>query len=839
MESNKTYNITVENDSDILVTVSTIATVEFADNSTNIGGGAAVFAGLVGDAAQFRTIDAGDSNITVTQVGDTIDIGLNPTSMTTGTILPSAHLTYDLGSPTQAWSSVYVGPGSLYIDGTKVLGSAVSGDIDITTDLGQNLNIQAGNDMTFIVSGPGEISMQSNIINLGFVGLGESTVNVAGTVDVTGEVQVGSTHMLDGSLEFTGFNQNGVIKTEGAAYLFAETETMYVGSFADFTQIQGSIITGNLTGSVTGTVSSLANHTTDNLAEGSNEYYTDAKVDARIPTTVSSFVNDSGYATSFYVDTSISNLIDSSPAALDTLNELAQALGDDPNFASTVNQSISEKLNTADFAPDFDLRLSTKTTDDLTEGSNLYHTTDRVRQAISMNSTNPEELSYDPITGVFSYVSPSVVTAANAITIEVRNHSGVTIEKGDAVYISGYLTDKVLVEHAQANVAGKWPATGLASGTMTNNTDGLVTVGGEIVGTDTTGFVVGDVVYLGSTPGEITNIRPSSANVEVQNIGKVARSHATGIIVVNGSGRANDVPNLDHLTVFIGNNTGYQKRRLVVDDILDIDTITAPPQAGQALVWDAVNLVWEPGDTAGVSHLNQLVDVSISGPGPQISQALVWNGNTWTNDYVSAYVADINYIGNVDTSGAAGGYQLTYNPISSQWEATAPSIGSISNATDVDYNSFGPPSQGHVLTWQQGPQAWVPAYPQSPPSQPLDLVASDVGYFFGPPMPSQVLTWHPMFNMWMPEFPQAPYITLQDVINNNSRSTSTATIPFYYNNQSEFPDSTTYHGAMAHSHVDGAMYFAHAGYWEELANKSYVDTQLGDISTALTAILGA
>lgn len=44
-----------------------------------------------------------------------------------------------------------------------------------------------------------------------------------------------------------------------------------------------------------------------------------------------------------YTDTAIANLVDSSPATLDTLNELAAALGDDANFATTVTNSLSEK----------------------------------------------------------------------------------------------------------------------------------------------------------------------------------------------------------------------------------------------------------------------------------------------------------------------------------------------------------------------------------------------------------------------------------------------------------------------------------------------------------------
>ena len=44
-----------------------------------------------------------------------------------------------------------------------------------------------------------------------------------------------------------------------------------------------------------------------------------------------------------YTDTAISNLVDSAPGALDTLNELAAALGDDANFSTTVTNSIALK----------------------------------------------------------------------------------------------------------------------------------------------------------------------------------------------------------------------------------------------------------------------------------------------------------------------------------------------------------------------------------------------------------------------------------------------------------------------------------------------------------------
>lgn len=49
-------------------------------------------------------------------------------------------------------------------------------------------------------------------------------------------------------------------------------------------------------------------------------------------------------ATKGYVDAEVANLVDSAPASLDTLNELAAALNDDSNFATTTNNAIAARL---------------------------------------------------------------------------------------------------------------------------------------------------------------------------------------------------------------------------------------------------------------------------------------------------------------------------------------------------------------------------------------------------------------------------------------------------------------------------------------------------------------
>ncbi len=60
--------------------------------------------------------------------------------------------------------------------------------------------------------------------------------------------------------------------------------------------------------------------------------------------TASAGDNDTSVASTAFVRQEITSLVDSAPAAMDTLNELAAALGDDENFSTTVNTNIAAKL---------------------------------------------------------------------------------------------------------------------------------------------------------------------------------------------------------------------------------------------------------------------------------------------------------------------------------------------------------------------------------------------------------------------------------------------------------------------------------------------------------------
>jgi hypothetical protein len=63
--------------------------------------------------------------------------------------------------------------------------------------------------------------------------------------------------------------------------------------------------------------------------------------------TITLSINTNTIASQAYVNQAIANLVDTSPALLDTLNEIAAAINDDPNFSTTVTTAIATALSTS------------------------------------------------------------------------------------------------------------------------------------------------------------------------------------------------------------------------------------------------------------------------------------------------------------------------------------------------------------------------------------------------------------------------------------------------------------------------------------------------------------
>ena len=81
----------------------------------------------------------------------------------TGNLVPSANNTYSLGSLSSVWKDVFVGPGSLYVNGQKVIEDD-SGTITFSADTNQNLSIVTAGSGDIELTSGGDIQLKSNIV---------------------------------------------------------------------------------------------------------------------------------------------------------------------------------------------------------------------------------------------------------------------------------------------------------------------------------------------------------------------------------------------------------------------------------------------------------------------------------------------------------------------------------------------------------------------------------------------------------------------------------------------------------------------------------------------------
>lgn len=116
----------------------------------------------------------------------------------------------------------------------------------------------------------------------------------------------------------------------------------------------------------------------DGIEEGANKV-----------TKVSELQNDSGFVTEADVNQAINDLVGAAPEALDTLKELADALGDDPDFAGTITRKITaltEQLNAEKAARESaDTLIDTKLNQEI---ANRQQADDLVKGMVDAEITN-------------------------------------------------------------------------------------------------------------------------------------------------------------------------------------------------------------------------------------------------------------------------------------------------------------------------------------------------------------------------------------------------------------------------------------------------------------------
>jgi len=147
-----------------------------------------------------------------------------------------------------------------------------------------------------------------------------------------------------------------------------------------------------------------------------------------------------------------------------------------------------------------------------------------------------------------------------AIAFTGVNDEGTTLTKGDVVYVKGVSGNRPTVSLAACDDPAKMSAFGfVADGSIPNGEPVRIATFGRLNGVDTSAFSLGDTLYVqtgsGGVSGSYTNVAPTGSGNLLQNIGKVAKVDASGLIRVGGAGRTNATPNLDKGYLFIGNDS--------------------------------------------------------------------------------------------------------------------------------------------------------------------------------------------------------------------------------------------------------------------------------------------
>lgn len=162
-----------------------------------------------------------------------------------------------------------------------------------------------------------------------------SMVYVNGADFTINAMQNGSGDLVIGRYENAAQKKHIVSTRAGVAELYHDNSKKLN------TAAGGIDVTGNIT--VSGTVDGV-DVAALNLTAASLSSVNGSLANGVTATTQSASDNSTKVATTAYTDTAIANLVDSSPSALNTLNELAAALGDDANFSTTVTNSIATKM---------------------------------------------------------------------------------------------------------------------------------------------------------------------------------------------------------------------------------------------------------------------------------------------------------------------------------------------------------------------------------------------------------------------------------------------------------------------------------------------------------------
>lgn len=224
-------------------------------------------------------------------------------------------------------------------------------------------------------------------------------------LDSAGECEVPSVVLADpGRLYFAVYGTNGDVKR--------------TSELMEYTIVEGALV--GTTVPPEDPVQSLADQLVEMVA---NKAPLDSPALTGTPTapTAAAGTNTTQIATTAFVAAAVAALVDSAPETLNTLEELAAALGDDPNFSATVMELIGKKAPASELAAHIADTVKHITADERTAwnthaADTVKHITADERTAwngkqdsITVGGTEPESMAASLSAGDIYIYCPTLV----------------------------------------------------------------------------------------------------------------------------------------------------------------------------------------------------------------------------------------------------------------------------------------------------------------------------------------------------------------------------------------------------------------------------------------------
>ena len=332
-------------------------------------------------------------------------------------------------------------------------------------------------------------------------------------------------------------------------------------------------------------------------------------------------------ATESYVDTAVANVIDSAPGALDTLNELAAALGDDANYASTTTTALSNRLR-------IDTNAQGLTS---TQKSNAITNLGLSTVATSGSYTDLSNTSsVVTLSGTQTLTNKTISSASNTITITESNISDlgsyITASSSDT------LTNKSGNISQWTNNAGYLTSTNI--NTSTSGSNALITLTNSAGGSDSVTLAAGSNITISETGDTITIASTASGGaLTIQDEGTSLTTDATTLNFVGSGVTASGTGSTKTITISGGGSGDLSAIAEDVlpgfDEVYDIGSSTYKWYDGfftNSINIDTISLT----NSSGTLSINS--DVSV---GSLLVDSLLLSENTITADASTA----LQYLG--------------------------------------------------------------------------------------------------------------------------------------------------------------------------------------------------